>query len=257
MKVILLLSLVFTCTWTIDSYLVNGSIPGESAGLISEPYFENTPPHPPIYPPRWAATAHFQFINASNNLPAGAGILYQVIDSINQKFRADDLYFAGTFSSPYDTLFASSAPLDTYLYYASLTSNGISCVIYPGNPVTLSQNWIAELCSYNSTLYYQTTKAYRWNCATDVVTWFIDTAAVDGRLIYQHTLPQPLFDVYQDLWFTNYTVIVEEIDRAVFIPPKGWNCPNYESAQSVKHTFSIMLPVIPILLYTLNHNYIN
>ncbi|CAF4652294.1 unnamed protein product [Rotaria sp. Silwood1] len=160
MKVILLLSLVFTCTWTIDSYL-------------------DTPPDPPIYPPRWAATAHFQFINASNNLPVGAGVLYQ------------------------------------------------------------------------------TTKAYRWNCATDVVTWFIDTAAVDGRLIYQHTLPQPLFDVYQDLWFTNYTVIVEEIDRAVFIPPKGWNCPNYESAQSVKHTFSIMLPVIPILLYTLNHNYIN
>jgi len=162
----------------------------------------------------------------SNNLPAGAGILYQVIDSINQKFRADDLYFAGTFFSPYDTLFASSAPPNTYQYYASLTSNGISCVIYPGKPTTLSQNWIAELCSYNSTLYYQTTKAYRWNCATDVVTWFIDTAAVDGRLIYQHTLPQPLFDVYQDLWFTNYTVVVEEFDPAIFIPPKGWNCPN-------------------------------
>ncbi|CAF2693891.1 unnamed protein product [Rotaria sp. Silwood2] len=257
MKATLLFSLVFTYTWIINSYLVNGSVHDESVKLISEAYFEDTPPDPPIYPPRWTATAHFQFINASNNFPAGAGILYQIIDSINQKFRADDLYFAGTFPVPYDTLFASSTPLEKYLYYASLTANGISCVIYPGNPVTLSQNWIAELCSYNSTLYYQTTKAYRWNCATDVVTWFIDTAAVDGRLIYQHTLPQPLFNVYQDLWFTNYTVILEEIDQTVFIPPKGWNCPNYESAQSVKHTSSITLLFIPILLYNLKNNYIN
>lgn len=48
---------------------MNGSVSGE-------PYFEDTPPDPPTCPPRWTATAHFQFINASNNLPAGAGILY-------------------------------------------------------------------------------------------------------------------------------------------------------------------------------------
>ncbi|CAF2088630.1 unnamed protein product [Rotaria magnacalcarata] len=233
MKAILLFSLVFISAWTITSYLVNGFVHGESIGLISEPYFEQMPPDPPVYPPRWTATAHFQFINMTNNSSAGTGILYQVIDSINQKFRADDLYFAGTFSSPYDTLFASSDPLNAYLYYASVTPNGISCVVYPGKPVTLSQNWIAELCSYNSTLYYQTTKAYRWNCATDVVTWFMDTAAVDGRLIYQHTLPQPLFDVYQDLWWTNYTIVAEEFDQSIFIPPKGWNCPHYETPQSV------------------------
>jgi len=109
MKAIHLFSLVFISAWTITSYLVNGSV-------RSEPYFEDTPPDPPIYPPRWTATADFQFINMSNNLPAGAGILYQVIDSINQKFRADDLYFAGTFSSPYDTLFASSTPSNMYQY---------------------------------------------------------------------------------------------------------------------------------------------
>ncbi|CAF5224383.1 unnamed protein product, partial [Rotaria magnacalcarata] len=35
------------------------------------------PPDPPVYPPRWTATAHFQFINMTNNSSAGTGILYQ------------------------------------------------------------------------------------------------------------------------------------------------------------------------------------
>ncbi|CAF1368693.1 unnamed protein product [Rotaria sp. Silwood1] len=228
MKISPLVSFVFISTWTITSYLVNGYVWNESVRSISKRYVEDPPPNPPKYPPRWTATAFFEFVNASNSSPAGAGILYQLIDSINQKFRADDFYFAGTFPFPYDTFFSSTDSLNKYQYYASLTPNGISCVIYPGNPATLSQNWIAELCSYNSTLYYQTTKAYRWNCATDVVTWFTDTAANDGRLIYQHTIPQPLFDVYQYLWFTNYTVVEEEFDPSIFIPPKGWNCPDYK-----------------------------
>ena len=230
MRTILIFSLVFTSVWAVTNYLATGPVWNDSASLMSEPYVEDTPPDPPIYPPRWTATAHFQFINMSNNSSAGAGVLYQIIDSINQKFRADDLYFAGTFPCPYDTLFASSAPSNMYQFYANLTPNGISCVTYPGKPTTLSQNWIAELCSYNSTLYYQTIKAYRWNCATDVVTWFIDTVADDGRLIYQHTFPQPFFDVYQDLWFTNYTIIAEEFDPTIFIPPKGWNCPTISIA---------------------------
>ncbi|UJR19940.1 hypothetical protein I4U23_023072 [Adineta vaga] len=228
---------------------MDGFIRDLSFGRASVPYIEDTPPNPPVYPPRWTATAHFQFINMTSNLPAGSGILYQIIDSINQKFRADDLYFAGTFPSPYDTLFASSAPSNMYQYYANVTQNGIFCVTYPGKPTTLSQNWIAELCSYNATLYYQTTKAYRWNCATDVVTWFTDTDAADGRLIYQHTLPQPFFDVYQYLWFTNYTVVVEEFDPAIFIPPKGWNCSNQQTNQARKNTICITLLFIQITIF--------
>jgi hypothetical protein len=236
---------------------MDGFIREDSAKLISNLYFEDTPPNPPVYLPRWTATAHFQFINMTNDSPAGAGILYQLIDSNNQKFRADDLYFAGTFPVPYDTFFSSSASSNPYQYYASITTNGISCVVYPGIPTTLSRNWVAELCSYNLTLYYGTTKAYRWNCATDVVTWLTDTAADDGRLIYQHTLPQPMFDVYQYLWFTNYTVVEEEFDPSIFIPPKGWNCLNSTTSQAVKHTFSIILPFIFMLLHALHDNGIN
>jgi len=84
--------------------------------IQSELFVEDPPPEPPTYPPRWTATAHFQFINMTNNSSAGSGILYQITDSINQKFRTDDLYFAGTFSSPYDTLFASSVPDNMYQY---------------------------------------------------------------------------------------------------------------------------------------------
>ncbi|CAF3418461.1 unnamed protein product [Rotaria sp. Silwood2] len=196
MKIIPLFSLFFISTWTINSYLVDGFVWDKSARSISQQFVENPPPNPPKYPPRWTITAYFEFINASNNSPAGTGILYQLMDSINQKFRADDFYFAGTFPVPYDTFFSSTEALNQYQYYASLTPDGISCVIYPGNPIILSQNWIAELCSYNSTLYYQTTKAYRWSCATDVVTWFTDTAATDGRLIYQHTIPFMVHELY-------------------------------------------------------------
>ncbi len=103
MRAILLFSFICISTWI----MVNGSIRSKS-------YLEDTPPDPPIYPPRWTATAEFEFINMSNNSPAGAGILYQLIDSINQKFRADDLYFAGTFPSPYDTFFSSSTPSNAY-----------------------------------------------------------------------------------------------------------------------------------------------
>ena len=194
--------------------------------LASKSYVEDPAPSPPVYPPRWTAQATFNFTNMTTKSNAGAGVAYQIIDSPNQKFRTDDLYYAGTFPVPYDTLFSSSSSSNKYQYYASLTSNGVSCVTYPGIPTTLSQNWVAEMCKYNLTLYYDTTKAHRWNCATDIVTWFIDLAAEDGRLIYQHTLPQPFFDIYQDLWFTNYTIIEEEFDLSIFIPPKGWNCSN-------------------------------
>lgn len=247
--------LLFTLVWLGDTSnnLEYDFSSVKSTRLITSSYVEEKSPDPPIYPPRWTATAHFQFINASNHSPAGSGILYQIIDSNNQKFRADDLFFGGTFPIPYDTLFSSSSLDQSYQYYASLTSNGISCVVYPGIPTTLSQNWIAELCSYNATIFYDNIKAYRWNCSTDIVTWFTDTAALDGRLIYQYTLPQPLFDVYQYLWFTNYTVIQDEIDPTVFIPPRGWNCPSNETNQAVKYSYSTIFPFISILFSFLSH----
>lgn len=200
---------------------------GKTRDMVTKYYVEESPPSPPFYPPRWTILAHFTFTNASNKSPAGAGILYQIVDSINEKFRADDIFFGGTFAVPYDTLFASSSTDNQYMYYASVTENGISCVVYPGIPTTLTQNWVADLCAYNATLFYGSTKAYRWNCVTDTVTWFTDTAAEDGRPIYQYTLPQPFFDVYQDLWFTNYTIVDKDFDPSIFLPPKGWNCPKY------------------------------
>lgn len=246
--------LLYSLVWLGDTStsLEHDFSSNNSTRLITVSYVEERSPDPPIYPPRWTATAHFQFVNASNHSPAGSGILYQIIDSNNQKFRADDLYFGGTFPIPYDTFFSSSSPDEAYQYYASMTSNGISCVVYPGRPTTLSQNWIAELCSYNSTIFYDNIKAYRWNCATDVVTWFIDTAALDGRLIYQYTLPQPLFDVYQYLWFTNYTVVQDEIDQTVFIPPQGWNCSASTTNEAVKYSYLIMFPFISIFVWFLS-----
>ncbi|CAF1190485.1 unnamed protein product [Adineta ricciae] len=248
MKIISLVPLVLVFQCTTISAQTTGSI-----SATSEPYVENPPPNPPVYPPRWTATAHFQFINMTSKKPAGSGILYQIIDSPNQKFRADDLYFAGTFPSPYDTVFTSSEPSNTYQYYANVTSDGVFCITYPGKPTTLSQNWVKDFCLYNLTLYYGTTKAYRWNCATDVVFWFIDTAADDGRLIYQHTLPQPFFDVYQYLWFTNYTVVAEEFDPAIFVPPKGWNCERRQTSGVVKYTFCATLLFISVLFFVLEN----
>lgn len=187
---------------------------------------ESSIPTAPIYPPRWTITARFHFTNSSNGAPAGSGVLYQVVDSASKLFRADDLYFIGSFPNGgvYDTLVASTIPNHEYQLYARLDNDGIHCTVYPGKPTTLSQNWVSELCKYNSTAYYEAKEAYRWNCATDVVTWYMDTDAVSGILLYQHTYPQPFFDVYQDLWFEDFKQ-VEKFDESIFMFPKSYKCP--------------------------------
>lgn len=52
----------------------------------------------------------------------------------------------------------------------------------------------------------------------------MDTSVPEGLLLYQYTLPQPLFDVYQELWFRDFTQF-DSIDQTTFFPPEGWNCP--------------------------------
>lgn len=178
-------------------------------------------PQPPIYPPRWSITANFKFTNASNGNLTAQGVLYQIVDSVAQLFRADDIYFAGTpFVTTYDAIFISNSS-DVY---ARLTNGQMVCVDYPQKPLWMSQHWIADWCTYNSTVYHGATQAYRWNCVADLVTWSLDTSVPEGLLIYQFTLPQPMFDVYQELWFNNFQML-DSIDPSIFEPPAGWNCP--------------------------------
>jgi len=177
-------------------------------------------PQPPIYPPRWSATASFKFFYASNGSLGAEGVLYQVIDSVSLRFRADDLYFAGSFESTYDAIFITN----TSNVYARLVNGSMDCSNYPQKPRPMTQHWIADWCIYNSTVYHGATQAYRWDCKADVVDFSIDTSVPDGLPVYQTAKPQPLFDVYQELWFTSFNIL-EEIDQSIFFPEAGWNCP--------------------------------
>ena len=98
------------------------------------------------------------------------------------------------------------------------------------------------MCIYNTTVYHGfffsilfffftfkkigATQAYRWNCKTDVASWFIDLSVIQGIPIYQHFYPQPIFEsITQDLWFDSFEEI-QSFDQDIFIPPQGWRCPN-------------------------------
>jgi hypothetical protein len=178
-------------------------------------------PKPPVYPPRWSVTADFKFYNATNGILGPQGVLYQVVDSVSMRFRADDIYFAGSFVSTYDAIFITN----TTDIYARLTNGSMACAEYPQSPLVLSQHWIADFCKFNTTVYHGATQAYRWSCKADLVTWILDTSVPEGLLIYQFTYPQPLFDVYQHLWYNNFKTL-QSIDQTIFFPPQGWNCPS-------------------------------
>lgn len=177
-------------------------------------------PKAPVYPPRWSVTADFKFFNASDGKLGAQGVLYQLVDSVSMRFRADDIYFAGTFESTYDAIFITN----TSDVYARLTNGSMTCVNYPQKGIVMAQTWISDWCKFNTTVYHGATQAYRWFCTAGLVTWMLDTSVPEGLLIYQYTLPQPLFPVYQELWYNNFKIL-ETIDQTLFTPPAGWNCP--------------------------------
>jgi hypothetical protein len=153
------------------------------------------------------------------------GELHEYVDSVSMLFRADDLYFAGTggltASAFYDCLISSTQKQ----IYARLENGTMHCTTYPGKPTALSRTWIAELCTFDKVVYHEGQPAYRWNCHTDVVRWYQDTAvSAPFQLLYQFTYPQPMFNVTQQLWYSDFTS-VPSFDPQVFRVQEGWHCP--------------------------------
>ena len=80
-----------------------------------------------------------------NGTQSAQGYLKQYVDSVEMKFRADDLYFAGTFPSSFDCLISIDNNVQKVQWYARLVDGKMNCTIYPGKPTVLSQNWVKFL----------------------------------------------------------------------------------------------------------------
>lgn len=112
--------------------------------------------------------ADFQFFNMTTNALVAQGTMFQVVDSISERFRADDIYFPlPAYVSTYDAIFITN----TTDVYARLINGSMHCVAYPQKPLPMKTNWIAQWCKYNATVYHGATQAYRWQCVADKVRW--------------------------------------------------------------------------------------
>lgn len=126
------------------------------------------PPKPPVYPPRWTITADFKFFDVSDGLVVAVGVVYQVVDSVTLKMRADDLYFAGTFAATtYDVGIVTNKS-DIYARLERSTGR-MNCTNYEQGNYPISQHWLQDWCTYNATVYHGATEAYRWFCAVNKV----------------------------------------------------------------------------------------